>query len=76
MNTQELEDALESDKIVNNYFLKVYAFNQLPQQKQAQDLLILISNCCPSFKRDSKMLNIKIILRYLIAMDNTPTFTI
>ena len=50
MNTQELVDALASDKIVNNYFLNVYAFDRLPKRKLAQELWLLVCNCCPSFK--------------------------
>ena len=50
MNTQELVDALASNKIVNNYFLNVYAFDQLPKRKLTQESWLLVSNCCPSFK--------------------------
>ena len=50
MNTQELVHALSSDKIVNDYFLNVYAFDQLPKRKITQTSWILICNCCPAFK--------------------------
>ena len=50
MNTQDLVNALASDKIVNKYFINVYAFDQLPKRKLTQDSWLLICNCCPSFK--------------------------
>ena len=50
MNTQELVDALASDKIVNNYFLNVYAFDQLPKRKLVQESWLLVCNCYPTFK--------------------------
>ena len=47
MNTNELRTALFENDVTSNYFLDVYAADQLPLTKIAIPQWLLIYNCCP-----------------------------
>ena len=47
MNTQQIEQKLMSDQATSEYFIGVFAADQLPTVKINQDVWLLICNCCP-----------------------------
>ena len=47
MNTQQIEHMLKRNKTTSEYFLGVFAADQLPTRKIEQEVWLLVCNCCP-----------------------------
>jgi hypothetical protein len=47
MNTQQIDEKLRRNETTNEYFIGVYAADQLPATKISQDVWLLVCNCCP-----------------------------
>ena len=50
MDTNSLLAALQSDNNVKQYFINVFAHDQLPKHKIKQSSWLLVCNCCPASK--------------------------
>ena len=47
MNTEKIREKLKGSELTSNYFLDVYAADQLPKRKIERDVWLLVCNCCP-----------------------------
>ena len=47
MNTQQIEQMLKRNKTTSEYFLGVFAADQLPTRKIEKKVWLLVCNCCP-----------------------------
>ena len=47
MNTEELDRMLRGNDATKGYYLGVYAADQLPKERIARDVWLLVCNCCP-----------------------------